>query len=174
METDFYEILGLSRDAEEAEIKNAYRRLVREHHPDVNTHRPEEAGDFIKRILLAYATLSDFEKRARYDRELAERSPAGDDSPSVTPEAASLLARVRLAHDLSPSAMAATLGLSESALATLEARDAIPQTPVQLRTFVNMVDQAARRLEDVGDFGAATALRTALSRKKSQRAFLSK
>ena len=64
--TDYYEILGVGRDADTDEIKRAYRRLARQHHPDVNGGDPE-AEETFKRISEAYAVLSDDDKRRRYD-----------------------------------------------------------------------------------------------------------
>jgi molecular chaperone DnaJ len=61
---DHYETLGVSRDASAEEIKRAYRRLAREHHPDVN---PDANHDRFKEISAAYDVLSDPEKRQRYD-----------------------------------------------------------------------------------------------------------
>jgi DnaJ-class molecular chaperone len=62
---DYYQVLGLSRDASDAEIKRAFRELARRHHPDVN---PEDGGERFREINEAYAVLSDKEARARYDR----------------------------------------------------------------------------------------------------------
>jgi DnaJ-class molecular chaperone len=62
---DYYQVLGLSRDASDAEIKRAFRELARQHHPDVN---PQDAGERFREINEAYAVLSDKESRARYDR----------------------------------------------------------------------------------------------------------
>jgi molecular chaperone DnaJ len=67
MSTDFYERLGVARDASEAEIKKAFRRLARELHPDVNGHDPEAESKF-KQAAEAYEVLSDPERRATYDR----------------------------------------------------------------------------------------------------------
>lgn len=64
---DFYEVLGVSRDADEKEIKKAYRRLARQYHPDANHSDPNAAEKF-KEINEAYEVLSDREKRARYDQ----------------------------------------------------------------------------------------------------------
>lgn len=64
---DYYELLGLDRDASEADIKRAYRRLGRRHHPDVNPG-DAEAEERFKQISEAYAVLSDPRRRAQYDR----------------------------------------------------------------------------------------------------------
>lgn len=64
--TDYYELLGVSRDATTDEIKRAYRRLARRYHPDVNNGDPE-AAELFKQISVAYAVLSDEEKRRQYD-----------------------------------------------------------------------------------------------------------
>ncbi len=68
MAKDYYEILGVSRTASADDIKKAYRRLAREHHPDVNAERRDEAEAMFKQIGEAYNVLSDEQKRARYDR----------------------------------------------------------------------------------------------------------
>ena len=64
---DYYDILGVARNADEREIRQAYRRLARQHHPDVNPGDAESAERF-KSINVAYEVLSDADKRAKYDR----------------------------------------------------------------------------------------------------------
>ena len=64
---DYYETLGVSRGASQEEIKKAYRRLARQHHPDVSKHKDEAEARF-KEINEAYQILSDEEKRDVYDR----------------------------------------------------------------------------------------------------------
>ncbi|HEY1814241.1 MAG TPA: DnaJ C-terminal domain-containing protein [Kofleriaceae bacterium] len=62
---DYYTVLGLTRDASEADVKRAFRELARKHHPDVN---PDDGGEAFREINEAYAVLSEPESRARYDR----------------------------------------------------------------------------------------------------------
>jgi molecular chaperone DnaJ len=67
MATDYYEVLGVARGADETEIKRAYRSLARKHHPDVNQDKVAAEHKF-KEINEAYEVLSDPQKRANYDR----------------------------------------------------------------------------------------------------------
>lgn len=65
MPRDYYEVLGVSREASETEIKKSFRRLARELHPDVN--REPDAEDRFKEAAEAYEVLSDAERRRTYD-----------------------------------------------------------------------------------------------------------
>ncbi len=66
MAKNFYEILGVSKDASEEEIKKSYRRLAKKYHPDVNKG-DKQAEERFKEISEAYEALSDSEKRKQYD-----------------------------------------------------------------------------------------------------------
>ena len=65
---DYYQTLGVKRTASMREIKTAYRRLARKHHPDVNREDQSPARDFAQ-IALAYRTLSNPDERERYDKQ---------------------------------------------------------------------------------------------------------
>ena len=66
MARDYYEVLGVQRNASKDDIKRAFRGLARKYHPDVSEF--EDAEVRFKEINEAYEVLSDDEKRARYDR----------------------------------------------------------------------------------------------------------
>ncbi len=66
MARDYYEVLGVARDASETDIRNAYRRLARQHHPDVNRGDKSAEARF-KEVNEAYQVLSHAEARKRYD-----------------------------------------------------------------------------------------------------------
>lgn len=79
MSRDYYEILGVRRDASADEIKKAYRQAALQHHPDRNPENKEGAERAFKEASKAYQVLSDPDKRAQYDRygEAAFEGPGG-------------------------------------------------------------------------------------------------
>jgi molecular chaperone DnaJ len=81
MPRDYYEVLGVSRDASEIEIKKAFRRLARQLHPDVNQHDPEAEEKF-KEAAAAHEVLTDADRRATYDRYGHEGLRRGGQSPN--------------------------------------------------------------------------------------------
>ena len=80
MAADFYELLGVGRDATEDDLKKAFRKLARQYHPDANPDDAEAEARF-KEIALAYETLSDPQKRAHYDRFGTAPGAAGGGDP---------------------------------------------------------------------------------------------
>jgi molecular chaperone DnaJ len=81
MPRDYYEILGVPREADEATIKKSFRRLARELHPDVNAHDPEAEEKF-KEAAEAYEVLSDAERRRMYDSYGHEGLKSGGFAPN--------------------------------------------------------------------------------------------
>src|SRR5271170_3058466 len=67
MAEDYYNLLGVARNASEAEIKSAYRKLAMKHHPDRNPGNKEAEASF-RKINSAYEVLSDAKKKELYDR----------------------------------------------------------------------------------------------------------
>lgn len=80
LQTDFYAVLGVARDATELEIKRSYRALARKHHPDAN-NGDSRAEERFKGIVQAYDVLSKASERSRYDR-LRAIVPPGKLRPS--------------------------------------------------------------------------------------------
>src|ERR687894_1280140 len=86
---DYYKILGVPRTASQSEIKKAFRKLAREHHPDVNTDDAAAEQRF-KDVNEAHAVLGDPEKRKQYDAlganwEAFSRAGAGAGSGGASP-----------------------------------------------------------------------------------------
>lgn len=81
---NYYEVLGVSREASGDEIKKAYRRLVMQHHPDRNQGNAEEAELLFKQIQSAYEVLSDTTKREQYDQQTSGRSQSKNSQSSQT------------------------------------------------------------------------------------------
>src|SRR5947208_4095944 len=78
---DYYDILGVSRDVDDATIKKAFRRLARELHPDVNAHDPEAEEKF-KELAEAHEVLSDADRRRTYDAYGHEGLRSGGFAPN--------------------------------------------------------------------------------------------
>lgn len=119
---DYYEVLGLKKDATDADIKRAYRKLAAQYHPDVN-HDPGAEEKF-KEINEANEVLSDPDKRARYD----QYGFAGVD-PNFNPNAAAARSAVQ---DSAISATSAIFSAAFSAAAAA-ARAAAPAPPCRRR-----------------------------------------
>src|ERR671938_1084255 len=79
MPRDPYEVLGVARDADDTQIKKAFRKLARELHPDVNSS--ETAEEDFKEAAEAYEILSDPERKATYDRYGFEGLRSGGYAP---------------------------------------------------------------------------------------------
>ncbi len=77
--TDYYEVLGVPRDADQDAIRRSYRKLAREYHPDLNSD--SDAEERFKELGEAYEVLSDVEKRERYDRLGARWREAEREAP---------------------------------------------------------------------------------------------
>jgi curved DNA-binding protein len=77
--TDYYEVLGVPRDADQDAIRRAYRKLAREYHPDLNSD--SDAEERFKELGEAYEVLSDADKRERYDRLGARWREAEREAP---------------------------------------------------------------------------------------------
>lgn len=84
MDKNYYDILGLNRDATAEEIKKAYRKLSKTYHPDVN--KDLDASDKFQEISKAYSVLSDEDQKYIYDQELnkSETSNRGDEVPQYS------------------------------------------------------------------------------------------
>ena len=67
MSFNYYEILGVEKNASNQEIRKAYKKLVIKCHPDKNIDNKEKAEEVFKKITEAYSVLSDSDKRKRYD-----------------------------------------------------------------------------------------------------------
>uniref|UniRef100_A0A914HCI2 J domain-containing protein n=1 Tax=Globodera rostochiensis TaxID=31243 RepID=A0A914HCI2_GLORO len=72
-----YSVLGVQKEADEAEIKKAYRRLALKWHPDKNPERKEKAEKMFKRVAQAYEVLSDAKRRADYNRPAEAAASSG-------------------------------------------------------------------------------------------------
>lgn len=168
---DLYAILGIPPVASDEKIKAAYRSLVRLHHPDANPDRRAEAEAQIKLIIEAHGILGNAEKRAIYDGEcrigaIESARQAAHQRKHGEPE--SLMGRVRFILGIDSHDFAAMLGLADSVLLEMEGRDAVPTTPVQKRTFLNLLHRAAQKLENEGRHSDSADLCADLRSKDAQ------
>ena len=97
---DYYEVLGVPKDADDAAIKRAYRQLAKKYHPDMNPGDKEAEAKF-KEASEAYAVLSDADKRRQYD-QFGHAAFEGGDDDLVTED----LAEIYLAQGLCDEAIA--------------------------------------------------------------------
>lgn len=65
---DYYEVLGVDKNASEADIKKAFKKMARKYHPDLNPDKKKEAEAKFKEVNEAYEVLSDAQKKAQYDQ----------------------------------------------------------------------------------------------------------
>lgn len=89
---DYYEVLGVSKNASEADIKKAFRKLAIKYHPDKNRDNPKEAEEKFKEVNEAYSVLSDETKRAQYDQfgpEAFQNGGTGAPASAVSAKAVS-------------------------------------------------------------------------------------
>src|SRR6516225_8128020 len=82
---DPYEVLGVSKDASEADIKSAYRKLAKKLHPDANKHDPKAASRFAE-LNAAYEIVGDADKRKAFDRGAQARGGSWFDTDEAAPE----------------------------------------------------------------------------------------
>ena len=99
LERDPYQVLGLTSSASQREITRAYRRLLREHHPDTRTHSATAdpaADEELQRVLAAYALLRDPRRRATYDhsRGAPDRQASDPIPPHTGPDTPPIRVRV--------------------------------------------------------------------------------
>jgi len=106
---DYYRLLGVPRDASTAEIRRAYRRLARQHHPDRNPH--PDSPDRFRTLTDAYAALNDPIRRARYD-ERTRPAHARSSQPPLRHGTLELSAREALLAAAAPLTLAGPHGIS--------------------------------------------------------------
>ncbi|HET7453199.1 MAG TPA: DnaJ domain-containing protein, partial [Thermoanaerobaculia bacterium] len=151
MKRDYYEVLGVGREAGAAELKSAYRKLAIQFHPDKNAGDSEAAERF-KEASEAYAVLSDAEKRQRYDRFGHEgvRGGAGGFDPSVFGDFADLFGQFFGGGFGRPSAAAGE---------DLVARLSITFEQAAFGTEQTVTVERFERCEECGGSGAAKGTR---------------
>ena len=110
MMKDYYQVLGVTRDASQEQIKKAFRGLALQHHPDRNPQNQKEAGEKFKEINAAYEVLGDAARRQRYEylvtlstythRPGAQDIPGGSQAAGLDEEELQRLLRQLAAIDL--------------------------------------------------------------------------
>ncbi len=141
-----YHTLGVSRQATQAEIKQAYRRLVKQHHPD----RSQTEGDRIRQINAAYEVLGQPEARQHYDQRLHQqasprpcRASSGPRSPTVTDEVKAQKHWIQQVY----TPLNRTLSrLLSSLKPQLNALSADPFDPELMEAFESYLDDCDRKL----------------------------
>ena len=83
---DYYKILGIAENANEEQIKQAYRKLAKKYHPDLNPDNPDAEAKF-KDVVEAYETLGDAEKKKAYDLKRNRTGDSGRSSEKGTAKA---------------------------------------------------------------------------------------
>ena len=148
MKRDYYDVLGVDRDADAAQIKKAFRRLAREYHPDVNPD-PESEAQF-KELAEAYEVLRDPEKRLR---EKAADALGSIADPAAAPV---LIEALKDPEEEVRESAASALGSVGGASAVSALIEALADVKDDVRWL------AARSLYWIGDAAAAPALVEAL------------
>ena len=139
MPRDYYEVLGVGREAGEDEIKKSFRKLARELHPDINSHDPAAEEKF-KEVAEAYEVLGDSERRAIYDRYGHEGLRSGGYEPSVYLR---IGAENKAPELRSASIVAASYGLGHRTLGTVSV---IGPVRMDYRRAIGSVRAAAHAL----------------------------
>ena len=137
MPRDYYEVLGVARDADEAEIKKAFRRLARELHPDVNAHDPRGRGASSRRPPRPTRCSRDAEKRRTYDA-LRPRRACG---PAATRRTSRTSARSATSSARSSAPAAST---PRSARAARAAAGAMQGGDVAVAAAIDLAEAAPR------------------------------
>jgi curved DNA-binding protein CbpA len=144
---DYYRVLGVARDASTPEIRRAYRRLARQHHPDRNP-APDGPEQF-RTVADAYAVLNDPARRARYDHTI--QPPARRDPLRQTPTVLTrrgvleLSAREARVAATMPLALTTTDGMTIVLPAGLAAGDEITIAVPEGRAVLTVRVKAARK-----------------------------
>ena len=128
-EKDYYAILGVPKNASQAEIKKAYRKLAQQHHPDTNAGNPA-AEERFKEVSSAYDVLGEEKKRASYDRvrEMGDRAASRVRAVPAVPGAGSAAIPAACASRM-PGSIWATCSAGCSAAPAPAARSVVAAAP---------------------------------------------